>query len=153
MSEDDDLLDEALGALREESRDPSEATLERILDSLDGDHVLDEAVAALRAEPMYAESDATLARIHASLAQRPAAGGDALDETLDEATDALRATRTPTRSSRWPMAAAAVVLLAVGLGAPTAWAWSTGRLPALLASIGLGPSVEPPRAPSPTRPP
>ena len=47
MNDDDDLLEEALGALRDDASDPSEATLGRILESLDGDVLLDEACAAL----------------------------------------------------------------------------------------------------------
>ncbi|MCB9592318.1 MAG: hypothetical protein H6719_06270 [Sandaracinaceae bacterium] len=152
MNDDDDLLEEALGALRDDASDPSEATLGRILESLDGDVLLDEACAALRAQSTNAESmpedDATLDRIHASLA-----GAAPLDATLDEAVDALRETRAPARRPRWALAAAAAVALAMVLGGPTAWAWSTGRLPAILATLGWSPREVAPPPPRPSRPP
>jgi hypothetical protein len=145
----DDVLDEAIGALREQTDDPADATLDQILGALDRDPRLEEASHALRDETARAISsdaeEATLGRIVASLAtasvDRPADAGEAPAVASKRSRGGLAA-----RVQRFAVAAA--VLFALALGGSTAWAWTTGRIPAWLSSLGLGSEPGLPRPPA-----
>ncbi|MFK7992468.1 MAG: hypothetical protein AB8I08_40980 [Sandaracinaceae bacterium] len=156
MSDDplDDLLDEAIGALRAEEADADdgEATLARLLTSAEeanGDAQLDEAVAALRAAtaPVSPSLEArTLARVQSSLAPAPARRWGATRNAL-----------------------AVAAVLGIVWVAPSAWAFTRGAVTHWMAEVGLlavepappvpvaEPSVPPPSVPeppaSPTAPP
>lgn len=167
----DELLDEAVAAFRAQTRSCSdgEATLGAVLHSLEPsdalDGLLDEAVEAWREAHPTPDAATTLARIQASLGKvdrpspvteevppetsstvpanetPPSPSRSARADVLEEATSAYRDSLVRRRwwrgshHRRWLAAAAA--LLALGLGVPTTWAWSTGRLPRLLARVGL----------------
>lgn len=158
----DELLDEALAAYRDDADVADDTTLDRILETLDADDegklgtldriletlgrgddddaldegLLDEAILALREEDdagaTHDADEAQLARIAESL-QTEAESVPEQDVTI------------PVRPMRQVALAAAAVLLVFLVGAPTTWAWSTGRLDALLETIGLVQAPEPER--------
>ena len=129
-----DVLDRATAALREEDETGDPGTLDRILATLEeerGDELVDRAAAALRYEAQDpADSAETLARIRSTL---------------------TAPRKQVFRIPAW--AAAAVILLALGLAVPTAWALSTGQLKVWLGiqpAVPSVPSVLPvPSVPSP----
>ncbi len=145
----DDLLDEATRALREEMvpEPEGEETLAEVLDHLAEGRgaIVDEAARALREQDdsvrtSDAKAERTLKRILSSLdGDRPR-----------EAPAPRRPPRWTAHATRWM--AAALVLLAIGTGAPTIWAWWNGRPPAWAVAIGLGrPAEEATTHAAPTR--